>query len=329
MDKFAASQVVKLKRLRNSNVTNTTTQATKKRIDQITKLYIDRKIAKVSTAESMIKGLTSTDKKVYDKTFQKYEDNIDKWKGANTLSQRFSEAKKRKEKKTFFVDYVLYHYYTGNLKESAITRKAFTHLGVNYFPISFDTTTATIKASEFPKDAVGKRTFRWIGPEDIGSGSKENPEYVNIIQLLKADDEFRDMFDTLTEHYDKFACVKIKSVELVDTDGKHFNIMTENASNVSIFHNYISTFMRMEASTVKEAIMKGNYIEGMCWVNALMDFYGDTIMSEKCGKRLTVDRIKQIIGRDDFDVAGASIMDMEKIVKVYGIQVRIFNFCNQ
>ena len=333
MNRFVASQVVQLKVLKKRNVTNATTQATKKRIDQIIKLYTDRKIAKISTAESMIKGLTSTDKKVYDKTFQKYKDNIDKWKGANTLSQRFSEAKKRREKKTFFVEYVLYDYYTGDMRESTIkTRKAFTHLGVTYFPISFKATTATIKASEFPRDAVGKKTFRWINPEDVGSGINENPKYVNIIQLLKTDDEFRDMFDTLTEHYDKFACIKIKSVELVDKDGKHFDIMTENltdASNVSIFHNYISTPMRMEASTIKEAIMKGHYIEGLCWVNALIDFYGDTIMSEKCRKRLTVDRIKEIIGKNDFDVMGASITDMEKVFKVYGIQVRIFNFCNQ
>ena len=88
--------------MKKRNVTNTTTQATKKRIDQIIKLYTDRKIAKISTAESMIKGLTSTDKKVYDKTFQKYKDNIDKWKGAKTLSQRFSEAKKEEREDNLF-----------------------------------------------------------------------------------------------------------------------------------------------------------------------------------------------------------------------------------
>ena len=333
MDKFVRKHIKELKDLKQNKITERTTKATVKRIDQIIKLYTDRKIARVSTAESMIKGLTSTDKKVYDKTFQKYKDSINKWKETQTLSSRLSEAKKRKEKKTFFVEYVLYDYYAGDMRESAIkTRKAFTHLGVTYFPISFEATTATIKASEFPKDVVGKKTFRWINPEDVGSGSNENPVYVNIIQLLNTDDEFRDMFDTLTEHYDKFACIKIKSVELVDKDGKHFDIMTENltdASNVSIFHNYISTPMRMEASTIKEAIMKGHYIEGLCWANALMDFYGDTIMSETCRKRLTIERIKEIIGKNDFDVAGASIMDMEKIFKVYGIQVRIFNFCNQ
>ena len=102
MDRFVASQIVELKRLRNRNVTNATTQATKKRIDQIIKLYTDRKIAKVSTAESMIKGLTSTDKKVYDKAFTKFKDNIDKWKGSTTLSNRLNEKKKIKQRLRIF-----------------------------------------------------------------------------------------------------------------------------------------------------------------------------------------------------------------------------------
>ena len=52
-------------------------------------------------------------------------------------------------------------------------------------------------------------------------------------------------------------------------------------------------------------------------------------MSEKTRKRLTKERIIEIIGKSDFIEKGASITDMEKVFKEYNIQVRIFNFCNQ
>ena len=56
----------------------------------------------------------------------------------------------------------------------------------------------------------------------------------------------------------------------------------------------------MEASTIKKAIEKGHYVDNMCWINALTNFYKDTIMNEKTRKRLTVERIVEILGRNVF-----------------------------
>ena len=61
----------------------------------------------------------------------------------------------------------------------------------------------------------------------------------------------------------------------------------------------------------------------------MYDFYGDTLMSEKSRKRLTKERIIEIIDKSDFNEKGASIADMEKVFKEFNIQVRIFNFCNR
>ena len=63
MDKFVESQINTLEKLVQKNTTANTTQATKKRVKQIIQLYKQRKIAKIATAESMIKGLLSTDKR--------------------------------------------------------------------------------------------------------------------------------------------------------------------------------------------------------------------------------------------------------------------------
>lgn len=104
MDKFVEKHIRDLKKLRDKNVTARTPQTTIKRIDQIIKLYTDRRIARVSTAESLIKGLLSTDKRTYDKAFDKFKQNIDKWKGSETLSKKITEAKKKNQKKLILLN---------------------------------------------------------------------------------------------------------------------------------------------------------------------------------------------------------------------------------
>ena len=144
---------------------------------------------------------------------------------------------------------------------------------------------------------------------------------------MSTDEEFDSTIKHLTAHYDDLGCIKIRKVELVNKKGERFNIMTENltdAENVSIYHRYINTPIQMEAPTIKEAIQKGHYQKNMCWVNALTDFYGETLMSERTKKRLTAERIIELIDKKDFYEKGASITDMQKVFEEYNIQVRIF-----
>ena len=108
--------------------------------------------------------------------------------------------------------------------------------------------------------------------------------------------------------------------------------MNENLTDityVSIYHNYIHTPVKMEASTIKKAIEKGNYISNACWYNALTEFYGDTIMSKKTRKQLTVEKIIEITGKTDFYESGLSINDMSKVFEEFKIPARIYNFCNR
>ena len=282
MDKFVEKHIRDLKKLRDKNITARTTQATKKIIDQIIQLYTDRRIARVSTAESLIKGLLSTDKRTYDKAFEKFRENIDKWKGSETLSKRLTEAKKKKQKKTYFIEFLIYWYYKGDLKESGITaKKTFTHLGIHFFRVfnkeaetQPESATITIY-EEFPKDIIGKRIFRWVSLEDYGKGSKQNPEYLKAIELLENDDEFKAEYDKMTMYYDSIGCVKIKSVKVVIDKGEKYNIMEDNLTNadanVSIYHRYIHTPLSLSADTIHKAINKGHYIKNQCWINCLMD----------------------------------------------------------
>ena len=96
MRKFLQRNINELNNLKR-NATQNAHNATKKRVDEIIKLYTERKLSNVATAENYIKGLTSADKKAYDKAFQKYKDNIKKIKDTKPLNQRITETRSKKE----------------------------------------------------------------------------------------------------------------------------------------------------------------------------------------------------------------------------------------
>ena len=202
-----------------------------------------------------------------------------------------AETKKKKQKHTYFVQFDIF---TIRKPKNEKIKPSFKHNGNSYYIDSFEIRSATIKATEFPKDVVGKRTFKYEANEDEIEG-KQNKSFIEILKLLSDDEEFDNLVTTLQQYYadNLFDCIKIKSVELVNKNGKKYDILTEDltdAVNISIYHNYIHTPINLEASTIKKAIQKGHYIKNMCWVNALMDFYKDTMMSEKSRKRLTTEK---------------------------------------
>ena len=98
MSKFIQRNINELNRLKQSNTKNSN-KATVKRVDEIIKLYTERKISNVATAENLIKGLTSDDKRTYEKAFKKYKDNINKFKETKPIKERIAETKEKKRTK--------------------------------------------------------------------------------------------------------------------------------------------------------------------------------------------------------------------------------------
>ena len=326
MNKFIACNVNQLRRLKAKNIEGVT-KANVKRIDEIIKLYGERKISNIATAENLIKGLTSSNKRVYDKAFQKYKDSIKELKEKQPLNQRMAEAKKRK-KNTYLVSF---HLYKRGSPEERKQKPAFRANGFSYYLVDFDLHSATIKASEFPnREAINRRILKHLSRED-DANEIINPEYTTIIELLKSDEEFEQWLQVFESYGypNPVDAIKITDVELMSEDGEKYNIVTENlrdAVNVSIYHRYVHTPIAQNADTLKEAISKGHYIDNECWINLLTDYYADTIMNERTRKRLTREKVIEIIGRDDFSQKGASIEEMQKVFEEYNLQVRVYNF---
>ena len=173
MSKFLQRNINELNKLKR-NSTQSANNATKKRVDEIIKLYTERKLSNVATAENLIKGLTSTDKKVYDKAFQKYKDNIKKIKDTKPLNQRMTETRAKKEeegrvykprgvraKKTYFIQFMLYtaseESKDTKIRDTKIKSKpAFKHRLMNFYTKTFDNLNVTIQARTISTDIIKK-----------------------------------------------------------------------------------------------------------------------------------------------------------------------------
>ena len=117
--------------------------------------------------------------------------------------------------------------YIAEHKDSKIIRSkpAFKHRQHSFFPKQYDNFTATIKATAFSKDIIGKRIFRMIGDPNTEYGIRgdtKNNEFSNTLELLRTDKDFKKDYEQMTAFYDDIECVKILSVDMVNKDGEKF-----------------------------------------------------------------------------------------------------------
>ena len=62
MNKFLVRNISELKKLKGKRISDKTTRATKKKLDEVIELYTERNISNVATAENYIRGWTSDNK---------------------------------------------------------------------------------------------------------------------------------------------------------------------------------------------------------------------------------------------------------------------------
>ena len=87
-------------------------KAKQKKVNEVIRLFEERKITQNTTAQKLIKGLLSPKPAEYQKALTQYKENIDKWKENEPLNKRMASAKeenKRKQKeKRYLIDFLLY-----------------------------------------------------------------------------------------------------------------------------------------------------------------------------------------------------------------------------
>ena len=77
-------------------------------------------------------------------------------------------------------------------------------------------------------------------------------------------------------------------------------------------NKYMYTMVYDDFDTFVEAITKKNHVRIECWLNSIVDVYGDTLMSEKRKEKVDRDTILQIINKTEETVKnGISVQDIK------------------
>jgi hypothetical protein len=79
---------------------------------------------------------------------------------------------------------------------------------------------------------------------------------------------------------------------------------SRSPSSISICYKYSSCNIDIDQDTLQEALTSGTFnkhhVKGECWINSLMDFYGDTILNPDKKKNLiTKSDVLKIINKTE------------------------------
>jgi hypothetical protein len=92
------------------------------------------------------------------------------------------------------------------------------------------------------------------------------------------------------------------------------NIPKRTDGKVAITYKYKTNKIDMTKDTFKEAISKHNYIKDECWINALYEVYGETLLRTNKQQRYVITRAKilETIGRTEENIKnGLTWRDIE------------------
>ena len=306
-------------------------KATKEKVRNIIDLYSERKIAQFTTADNLVrKFITAKTAKDKEKADQEYNKIYDKHKDKPSLGERMEETKKENvrtgrtnpsKKYTYSIKVAFFKY---KMKEEKLKIAFYDKAGKPLVPITGSNgikQTANIKTTSYVENLVGKKVFRIY----------DKRVFKKLMFELERDASIQVFLGYLLGYVD---CIRVYEVDRVDGD-TDFNPKRENlrdATNMSMYHNYIQTPLNPEYQTLKEAIKIEHYQDNICWINTLTDYYKNTLMDDKKREKnkLTRESILKLINKteDDFKANGASLDDMTKVFEHYRIQVRVYDVFN-
>ena len=306
-------------------------KATKEKVRNIIDLYSERKIAQFTTADNLVrKFITAKTAKDKEKADQEYNKIYDKHKDKPSLGERMEETKKENvrtgrtnpsKKYTYSIKVAFFKY---KMKEEKLKIAFYDKAGKPLVPITGSNgikQTANIKTTSYVENLVGKKVFRIY----------DKRVFKKLMFELERDASIQVFLGYLLGYVD---CIRVYEVDRVDGD-TDFNPKRENlrdATNMSMYHNYIQTPLNPEYETLKEAIKIEHYQDNICWINTLTDYYKNTLMDDKKREKnkLTRESILKLINKteDDFKANGASLDDMTKVFEHYRIQVRVYDVFN-
>ena len=115
-----------------------------------------------------------------------------------------------------------------------------------------------------------------------------------------------------------------------------FRILDEKNQNSvrckSINNTFIATELDINFDAIKEALDNKNYIEIECWINTIMDYYGNTILSpEKALRyRFTREKLLEILNVNEETIKlGLSVKEVLPLFEKFKLPLKVFNELGQ
>ena len=271
-------------------------------------------------------------------------DNIEVKKRPYSLTQ----IKALKFDDTYIVDVIFYtannpnHFDGKTGKLSNKIKPAFKDiLGNRYWMVSIGdgvrqytiNTPKDFKISEFVKRYIYKFNIaKNHGNKMRNEMTGENHEYGEMISYFETDNEFMQWYGFIAPYIHAF---KILSAVEISNDGSVYNPLEANLkdiSKISIANKYIETTLDISKDSFYEAIQLGyaKHHDNECIINAFIDHYEHTLMSDNKRDILTRHKIIMMMGKTEknFIERGATIRDLEPIFIKYRLRVRIFDAMN-
>ncbi len=156
-----------------------------------------------------------------------------------------------------------------------------------------------------------------------------------FIKILKTNEDCRRYLENQSSLPDALLLInfvpvdkKKKVMEFRLLDEKNTKSMTCKSMN-SI---YISTELDMTFDNFKEALDNKNYIENECWINTIMDYYGNTILSpdKALRYRFTRENLLDILKVNEETVKqGLSVNDVLPFFEKFRLPLKVFNELGQ
>ena len=206
----------------------------------------------------------------------------------------------------------------------------FEYVSMHSQPIQADVNT---NKEQIPSKVIGN----FLCKEREEANKKENKRKRYTKKTKRSinihDSKFKDFASLPPEYKAYILAFKNLNIDEIPgkTGGSKTNILAEELTDtrkVSTYSRYIELELKDDVATLKEGLDEKLKHENECWIDALVSYHGDTLMSENRQERLRLTRgkVKSITGKteDEFHLNGASINDMAKVFDEFNLPVRIY-----
>ena len=140
------------------------------------------------------------------------------------------------------------------------------------------------------------------------------------IQIFLTDDEFESFYDKKGTYIVAFKIFSVDSIVTTKSKHKPLDENLKDVQKISMNSKYIETKLDTSFNTFKEAIAKTPYTINECWLNTLMDVYGDSLMASNKREIINREKILQILGKTEETVKdGISVNHILPFFKKYNL----------